>query len=85
MYDEVTFALHEDDLVRVLHGRRVRGDECPQGQEFTAARLIDVVGRLRDQPPARVVEGIFSAVQAWRGDTPPNDDMTAVGASGFTA
>ena len=48
------------------------------GQEFTAARLLDVVRTLRDLPAARVVEGIFAAVHEWRGDTPPNDDMTAV-------
>jgi serine phosphatase RsbU (regulator of sigma subunit) len=48
------------------------------GQEYTAARLIDVVSGLRDQPASKVVEAIFAAVQAWRGETPPNDDMTAV-------
>ena len=48
------------------------------GQEFTSARLLDVVRELRDLPAARVVEGIFAAVHQWRGDTPPNDDMTAV-------
>ena len=29
-------------------------------------------------PPARLVETIFAAVGEWRGDAPPNDDMTAV-------
>ena len=77
MYDEVTYALHKDDLV-VLCTDGVFEAMNDQGQEFTGARLIDVVRSLRDQPPARVVEGIFSAVEAWRGDTPPNDDMTAV-------
>ena len=48
------------------------------GQEFTAPRLIDVVMRSRELPPAKVVEAIFAAVAEWRGDTPPNDDMTAV-------
>jgi len=77
MYDEVTYALHKDDLV-VLCTDGVFEAMNDQSQEFTGARLIDVVRSLRDQPPARVVEGIFSAVEAWRGDTPPNDDMTAV-------
>jgi len=76
-YDEVTFALHAGDLfVLCTDGvfEAMNGD----GQEFTAARLLEVVGGLRDQPASRVVEGVFAAVHAWRGETPPNDDMTAV-------
>jgi sigma-B regulation protein RsbU (phosphoserine phosphatase) len=76
-YDEVTFALHAGDLF-VLCTDGVFEAMDAQGQEFTAARLIDVVSRLRDQPASKVVEGIFAAVSDWRGDTPPNDDMTAV-------
>jgi phosphoserine phosphatase RsbU/P len=76
-YDEVTFALHAGDLF-VLCTDGVFEAMDGQGQEFTAARLLEVVGGLRDQPAARVVEGIFAAVHAWRGETPPNDDMTAV-------
>jgi len=76
-YDEVTFALHAGDLF-VLCTDGVFEAMNGQGQEFTAARLIDVVNPLRDQPAARVVEKIFESVAAWRGDTPPNDDMTAV-------
>jgi serine phosphatase RsbU (regulator of sigma subunit) len=49
-----------------------------QGQEFTAARLLEVVAGLREQPAPKVVDAIFAAVHAWRGETPPNDDMTAV-------
>jgi sigma-B regulation protein RsbU (phosphoserine phosphatase) len=76
-YDEVTFALHAGDLF-VLCTDGVFEAMDAQGQEFTAARLIDVVARLRDQPANKVVEGIFAAVSDWRGETPPNDDMTAV-------
>jgi phosphoserine phosphatase RsbU/P len=76
-YDEVAFSLHAGDLF-VLCTDGVFEAMNGQGQEFTAARLIDVVGPLRDQPAARVVEKIFEAVAAWRGDTLPNDDMTAV-------
>jgi serine phosphatase RsbU (regulator of sigma subunit) len=49
-----------------------------RGQEFTAARLVDVVSGARTLAAAGVVRAIFDAVAAWRGDTPPNDDMTAV-------
>jgi sigma-B regulation protein RsbU (phosphoserine phosphatase) len=76
-YDEVTFSLHAGDLF-VLCTDGVFEAMDAQGQEFTASRLIDVVARLRDQPAAKVVEGIFAAVSEWRGETPPNDDMTAV-------
>jgi sigma-B regulation protein RsbU (phosphoserine phosphatase) len=76
-YDEVTFALHAGDLF-VLCTDGVFEAMNAQGQEFTAARLIEVVEGLRDQPSAKVVERIFEAVSQWRGDTPPNDDMTAV-------
>ena len=76
-YDEVTFALHAGDMF-VICTDGVFEAMDGQGQEFTAARLIDVVAGLRGQPAAKVVEGIFEAVSRWRGDTPPNDDMTAV-------
>jgi sigma-B regulation protein RsbU (phosphoserine phosphatase) len=76
-YDEITYALHAGDLF-VLCTDGVFEAMNAHGQEFTAARLIEVVSGLRDQPAARVVEGIFAAVHAWRGETPPNDDMTAV-------
>jgi sigma-B regulation protein RsbU (phosphoserine phosphatase) len=76
-YDEITYALHAGDLF-VLCTDGVFEAMNGQGQEFTASRLIEVVTSLRDQPPAKIVAGIFAAVEAWRGDTPPNDDMTAV-------
>ena len=76
-YDEVTFALHSGDLFVICTDGVFEAMNFA-GQEFTAARLLDTVRSLRDQPAARVVEGICAAVQEWRGDTPPNDDMTAV-------
>jgi serine phosphatase RsbU (regulator of sigma subunit) len=48
------------------------------GREFAAARLVDVVASVRDRAAAEVVKAIFDAVAAWRGEAPPNDDMTAV-------
>ena len=76
-YDEVTFALHAGDLF-VLCTDGVFEAMNAEGQEFTAMRLIEVVGKLRELPPTQVVDGIFAAVQEWRGETPQNDDMTAV-------
>jgi sigma-B regulation protein RsbU (phosphoserine phosphatase) len=76
-YDEVTFALHAGDLF-VFCTDGVFEAMNAQGQEFTAERLVEVVGGARDLPPARLVDVIFAAVADWRGDAPPNDDMTAV-------
>ena len=76
-YDEITFALHTGDLF-VLCTDGVYEAMDAQGQEFTAARLLEVVAELRDKPAREVVDGVFAAVHAWRGETAPNDDMTAV-------
>jgi sigma-B regulation protein RsbU (phosphoserine phosphatase) len=76
-YDEMSFALHAGDLF-VLCTDGVFEAMNGHGQEFTAGRLIDVVSGQRERPAAQVVEAIFSAVQEWRGETAPNDDMTAV-------
>ena len=76
-YDEITFALHAGDLF-VICTDGVYEAMNAEGQEFTAARLLEVVSGLREQPAAKVVDAVFAAVHAWRGDTPPNDDMTAV-------
>ena len=76
-YDEVTFPLQAGEVyVFCTDGVFEAMNEL--GQEFTASRLIDVVGRSRDLPSAKIVDAIFQAVAEWRGDTPPNDDMTAV-------
>jgi sigma-B regulation protein RsbU (phosphoserine phosphatase) len=76
-YDEVTFALHAGDLF-VFCSDGVFEAMNARGEEFTAERLVDVVQRSRQLPSAKVVEAIFAAVAEWRGETPPNDDMTAV-------
>jgi phosphoserine phosphatase RsbU/P len=76
-YDEATFPLQPGDLF-VLCTDGVFEAMNAAGQEFTSARLLDVVRTLRDLPAARVVAGIFEGVHEWRGDAPPNDDMTAV-------
>jgi serine phosphatase RsbU (regulator of sigma subunit) len=74
---QVTFALHAGDLF-VICTDGVYEAMNVNGQEFTAGRLLDVVGKARDLPPADIVQQIFAAVHEWRGEAPPNDDMTAV-------
>jgi sigma-B regulation protein RsbU (phosphoserine phosphatase) len=76
-YDEVTFALHAGDLF-VFCTDGVFEAMNEDGQEFTASRLLQVIEGSRALPPAGVVKAIFAAVEEWRGDAAPNDDMTAV-------
>jgi phosphoserine phosphatase RsbU/P len=76
-YDEVTYALHTGDVF-VFCTDGVFEAMNALGQEFTAERLLQVVETSRDRPAKVIVEAIFNAVAEWRGDTPPNDDMTAV-------
>ena len=49
-----------------------------KGEEFTAARLMDVVKRTRSQPAREIVQAIVQAVGEHRAGFPPNDDMTVV-------
>jgi len=77
MYDELTFDLAAGDLfVFCTDGVFEANDAI--GREFGAERLLQVVRDGRQKPPVEVVDDIFAAVQDFRGDTPPNDDMTAV-------
>jgi len=49
------------------------------GEAVLPARLLlDVVRATRQQPSGEIVDAIFRAVKEFRGDTAPNDDMTAV-------
>jgi sigma-B regulation protein RsbU (phosphoserine phosphatase) len=76
-YDELTFDLLPGDLfVFCTDGifEAMDADGC----EFGSARLIETVRAARDLPAREIVDSIFAAVHAFRGDEPPNDDMTAV-------
>ncbi|MGH9370630.1 MAG: SpoIIE family protein phosphatase, partial [Vicinamibacterales bacterium] len=76
-YDEVTFALHAGDIF-VFCTDGVFEAMNEHGEEFTAERLLEVIEASRELPAKAIVEAVFKAVADWRGDTPPNDDMTAV-------
>jgi sigma-B regulation protein RsbU (phosphoserine phosphatase) len=76
-YDEVSYALHAGDVF-VFCTDGVFEAMNAEGGEFTGERLIEVVSASRDLPAKGIVEAIFKAVADWRGETPPNDDMTAV-------
>ena len=76
-YDEISFPLRNGDLF-VFCSDGVFEAMNAASQEFTASRLIEVVRRTRELPAQQIVDAIFAAVEQWRGDEPPNDDMTAV-------
>jgi phosphoserine phosphatase RsbU/P len=76
-YDELTFALHTGDLFVFCSDGVFEAMNVP-GEEFGAARLLEIVERSRDVAPRTVVDAIFDAVEAFREGALPNDDMTAV-------
>jgi phosphoserine phosphatase RsbU/P len=76
-YDELSFQLSRGDAyVFCTDGVFEANDGL--GREFGAERLLKVVGDNKDRSARDMVDAIFAAVWAFRGDTPPNDDMTAV-------
>jgi sigma-B regulation protein RsbU (phosphoserine phosphatase) len=76
-YDELSFELAPGD-VYVFFSDGVSEANDALGREFGYARLLAVVDRTRHRPAREIVDAIFADVQEFRGDTPPNDDMTAV-------
>lgn len=76
-YDEVTLALHPGDVF-VFYSDGVSEAMNDASEEFTSARLMEVVQQSVTLPAARIVEAIVAAVEHWRAGAPSNDDMTAV-------
>jgi phosphoserine phosphatase RsbU/P len=76
-YDEVTLELAAGD-VYVFCTDGVFEAFSPDGHEFGAGRLCEVVARHRHEPARGIVDAIFAAVEAFRADRPQGDDMTAV-------
>ena len=76
-YDELTYPLALGDLF-VFFSDGVSEANDALGREFGPTRLLDVVSASRQGSARDIVNAIFAAVQDFRGDTPPNDDMTAV-------
>ena len=76
-YDEVTFDLHKGDMF-VFCSDGVFETLGPQGQEFGSSRLCELVQAQRSSRPREIVDAIFDAVTAFRGEHPQDDDMTAV-------
>ena len=76
-YDEITLPLAHDDVF-VFCSDGVFEAMNTRGEEFTAARLLDVVNEARAHSAREIVQAVVSAVETWRDGAPPNDDMTAV-------
>jgi sigma-B regulation protein RsbU (phosphoserine phosphatase) len=76
-YDEVSFDLTPGDLY-VFCSDGVYDANNADRVEYGLDRLMNVVAENRQQPARMIVDAIFKSVQDYRGDTPPNDDMTAV-------
>ncbi|HEV2984551.1 MAG TPA: GAF domain-containing SpoIIE family protein phosphatase [Vicinamibacterales bacterium] len=76
-YDELAFDLAAGDVFVFCSDGVFEANDA-LGREFGAERLLEVVRAERQKPARELVDAIFAAVQDFRGDTPPNDDMTAV-------
>jgi sigma-B regulation protein RsbU (phosphoserine phosphatase) len=76
-YDEAAFALSSGDLF-VFFTDGVSEAQDGLGEEFGTARLLQVIEESRERSARELVDAIFAAVQDFRGETTPNDDMTAV-------
>jgi sigma-B regulation protein RsbU (phosphoserine phosphatase) len=76
-YDEATVPLQAGDVF-VFCTDGIFEATGPDGAEFGAKRLCDIVNNHRMGTARDIVDAIFDAVVAFRGGAPQNDDMTAV-------
>ena len=76
-YDDLALPLAANDVF-VFCSDGVSEAMNSNGEEFTSARLIDVVARARMRPVADIVHAIVEAVDQHRAGFPPNDDTTVV-------
>jgi phosphoserine phosphatase RsbU/P len=76
-YDEVTFPLEANDVF-VFCSDGVSEAMNRRQEEFTSARLLDVVAKSRQLSAKEIVQAIETAVAEHRAGCAPNDDMTIV-------
>jgi len=76
-YDEVTCSLAVGDVFVFCSDGVFEANDA-LGREFGAERLLEVIKNGRQKTAKEIVDAIFGAVQEFRGDAVPNDDMTAV-------
>ncbi len=76
-YDELVLDLKPGDVfVFVSDGVTEALD--PLMREFGSERLMAIADQMHDRPAREIVDAIFTAVNEFRGEMPPNDDTTAV-------
>lgn len=76
-YDELSFDLAAGDLY-VFCTDGVFEARNEMGEEFGSSRLLAIVEEHAQGTAREIVDAIFAAVQDFRGEAAPNDDMTAV-------
>jgi sigma-B regulation protein RsbU (phosphoserine phosphatase) len=76
-YEEVSLPLEAGDVF-VFSSDGVTEAMNAAGDEFTAARLVDVITATRDASAREIVQAIVQGVHTHRAGAPPNDDMTIV-------
>jgi sigma-B regulation protein RsbU (phosphoserine phosphatase) len=77
VYDQVTLELQADDLF-VFCTDGIFEALNPQGTEFGARRICEVVEKHQREPARLIVDAIFEAVTSFRDSAAQLDDMTAV-------
>ena len=77
VYDQVTLELQRDDLF-VFCTDGIFEALNPQGTEFGARRICEVVEKHQREPARLIVDAIFQAVTTFRDSAAQLDDMTAV-------
>ena len=76
-YDELALDLQAGDLFVFCSDGVFEANDLLL-REFGSVRLMKVLEEVRDRPAKQIVDAIFTAVQEFRGEAQPNDDMTAV-------
>jgi phosphoserine phosphatase RsbU/P len=76
-YDERSFDMQPGDVFVFCTDGVFEANDAV-GREFGGERLRQVICEARQLPARGLVDAIFAAVQDFRGDAVPNDDMTAV-------
>jgi phosphoserine phosphatase RsbU/P len=76
-YDELSLDLQAGDLFVFCSDGVFEANDLLL-REFGSARLMKVLEEVRDRSAKEIVDAIFAAVEEFRGEAHPNDDMTAV-------
>jgi len=76
-YDELTLDLAAGDVYIFFSDGASEANDA-LGREFGVERLLRIARETCQKSAKEIVDAIFTAVQDFRGETPPNDDTTVV-------